>query len=431
MKYTGRINILKKLAEIADELDIKGLRKEADAVTKVMFRFSQSTQSFNFRKSESDFSNKLNKMREMNQVVPEELKQARDSYITNAQRLNPNEHEEPLGQHWDAFTNALKQHPNLHNASFEDYSSWRTKNPNDIIEQAVIEHKGPNQLQKEFQDSGELDFETFKQRRLEEKAKDMHKAISDVHAMEKEFGYVSEEKNPFLALNNVRNQWSQDVAHHHKQSIPFSGKENPRVTLFTGFPGAGKSRFIEPNISDVDNPARETNYGILVDPDEYQRDLPGYLGGAGSQNTLVYALSKVKPEILKDALEKGNDVVIPLVGGSVETLLGEIVNHVIKNLNVDVITVPTDINLSHQRSINRAKQGGRLIAPYTSGDPMKAFEEAQQIIKNPNYELPDLFTKKLLTKLGYTTAQIKKLPAEEKSKIHDKYAALVMFDVGK
>jgi hypothetical protein len=96
MKDTGRINILKKLAEIADELDIKGLRKEADAVTKVMFRFSQSTQSFNFRKSESDFSNKLNKMREMNQVVPEELKQARDSYITNAQRLNPNEHEEPL-----------------------------------------------------------------------------------------------------------------------------------------------------------------------------------------------------------------------------------------------------------------------------------------------------------------------------------------------
>jgi len=27
MKYTGKINILKKLAEIADELDIKGLRK--------------------------------------------------------------------------------------------------------------------------------------------------------------------------------------------------------------------------------------------------------------------------------------------------------------------------------------------------------------------------------------------------------------------
>jgi hypothetical protein len=41
MKDTGRINILKKLAEIADELDIKGLRKEADAVTNVMFRVSQ------------------------------------------------------------------------------------------------------------------------------------------------------------------------------------------------------------------------------------------------------------------------------------------------------------------------------------------------------------------------------------------------------
>ena len=41
MNDTGKINILKKLAEIADELDIKGFRKEANAVTKVMFRVSQ------------------------------------------------------------------------------------------------------------------------------------------------------------------------------------------------------------------------------------------------------------------------------------------------------------------------------------------------------------------------------------------------------
>jgi hypothetical protein len=36
MQDTGRINILKKLAQIADELDIKGFRKEANAVTNVM-----------------------------------------------------------------------------------------------------------------------------------------------------------------------------------------------------------------------------------------------------------------------------------------------------------------------------------------------------------------------------------------------------------
>jgi tetratricopeptide (TPR) repeat protein len=41
MKDTGRINILKNLAKIADELDVKGLRKEANAVTNVMFRVSQ------------------------------------------------------------------------------------------------------------------------------------------------------------------------------------------------------------------------------------------------------------------------------------------------------------------------------------------------------------------------------------------------------
>jgi hypothetical protein len=46
MKYTGKINILKKLAEIADDLDIKGLRKEADAVTKVMNKVAQSAQPY-------------------------------------------------------------------------------------------------------------------------------------------------------------------------------------------------------------------------------------------------------------------------------------------------------------------------------------------------------------------------------------------------
>ena len=45
MKDTGRINILKKLAEIADELDVKGLRKEANAVTNVMSKVAPTIQS--------------------------------------------------------------------------------------------------------------------------------------------------------------------------------------------------------------------------------------------------------------------------------------------------------------------------------------------------------------------------------------------------
>jgi hypothetical protein len=45
MKDAGRINILKKLAEIADELDVKGLRKEANAVTKAMSQVPPAVQS--------------------------------------------------------------------------------------------------------------------------------------------------------------------------------------------------------------------------------------------------------------------------------------------------------------------------------------------------------------------------------------------------
>ena len=54
MKDTGRINILKKLAEIADELDIKGLRKEANAVTKVMSKVAQQVQPYSSYKQLSN-----------------------------------------------------------------------------------------------------------------------------------------------------------------------------------------------------------------------------------------------------------------------------------------------------------------------------------------------------------------------------------------
>ena len=112
-----------------------------------------------------------------------------------------------------------------------------------------------------------------------------------------------------------------------------------------------------------------------------------------------------------------------------DAILNEVVSHVIKGLNVDVLLVPTDANTSHQRSLERAKNGKRLIAPYLTGNSLKAFEEAKHIIQNPNYVSIDSFTRKLLSKLGYTPAQMKKISEPEKQNIHNRYASLVTFDL--
>jgi hypothetical protein len=174
-----------------------------------------------------------------------------------------------------------------------------------------------------------------------------------------------------------------------------------------------------------------TNYGILVDPDEYQRDLVGYQSGAGSQNTLIYAVSVVKPEIQKEALSKGNDIVVPMVGGSPDLILNEAIRNLIEGYQVKVVIVPTDLATSHQRSLGRAgEEGNRLIMPtITGGNPADAFKMTEEIVKNGSADFTDLFSKKLFTKLGYTPAQVKKLPDEEKKSLRDRYAQMMSFEV--
>ena len=252
--------------------------------------------------------------------------------------------------------------------------------------------------------------------------------------MSSQFGMSGESTNPLSAYNEAKKQFAEMVAEEYKAMIPESTPSGSQtVTLFIGYPGAGKSRYIEPEGGDNDNPVRMTNYGILVDPDEYQRDLVGYQGGAGSQNTLIYAVSVVKPKIQEEALRKGNDVVVPMVGGSPDLILNEAVRNLIEGYNVKVVIVPTDLATSHQRSLGRAgEEGNRLIMPTVGGgNPAEAFELTEQIVRNGSPDFTDLFSKKLFTKLGYTPAQIKKLPDEEKRAMRDRYAQMMSFEVAK
>ena len=65
------------------------------------------------------------------------------------------------------------------------------------------------------------------------------------------------------------------------------------------------------------------------------------------------------------------------------------------------------------------------------GNPAEAFELTEQIVRNGSTDFTDLFSKKLFTKLGYTPAQIKKLPDEEKRAMRDRYAQMMSFEVAK
>jgi len=399
----------------------------------VWYRYSKN----NLRKIIAQKLDDILRMRELNKAVPQGLGEAKKRYIEQAIALDPGINKEELEELWGNYVSELRQYPSFSDAQYEDFDTWRSKNSPEQIEQIVLE-KDPKfivSLQKKFEEHPEeTDFETYKARKLEEKARDIYNSQKDLSVMSSQFGMSGESANPLSAYNEAKKQFAEMVAEEYKAMIPETTPSGSQtVTLFIGYPGAGKSRYIEPGGGDNDNPVRMTNYGILVDPDEYQRDLVGYQGGAGSQNTLIYAVSVVKPKIQEEALRKGNDVVVPMVGGSPDLILNEAVRNLIEGYNVKVVIVPTDLATSHQRSLGRAgEEGNRLIMPTVGGgNPAEAFELTEQIVRNGSPDFTDLFSKKLFTKLGYTPAQIKKLPDEEKRAMRDRYAQMMSFEVAK
>jgi hypothetical protein len=395
----------------------------------VWYRYSKN----NLRKIIAQKIEDILKMRELNKAIPPSLNEAKQRYIEQARQYSPDMNPQELEELWNEYVGELRKYPSF-NTEYQDYESWRASKPNEEIERIVLE-KDPkfiSNLEKRFEEHpDETDFEVYKSRKLEEKARDIYNAEKDLGTLS-QFGLGQESGNPLNTYNEAKKQWALKVADEYKQMIPETTPTGQQtVTLFIGYPGAGKSRYIEPQGGDQDNPVRMTNYGILVDPDEYQRDLVGYQSGAGSQNTLIYAVSVVKPEIQKEALSKGNDIVVPMVGGSPDLILNEAIRNLIEGYQVKVVIVPTDLATSHQRSLGRAgEEGNRLIMPtITGGNPADAFKMTEEIVKNGSADFTDLFSKKLFTKLGYTPAQVKKLPDEEKKSLRDRYAQMMSFEV--
>ncbi len=374
---------------------------------------------------------KIQTIRGLNENVSPELEAAKQEYIDKATSLDPEKDAEELQNLWKEYTKKLRFFGS-YSFEFPTYEEWRNSHTNEDIERLMLEHKPKalEEIQKSFEESDSENFEIYKQEKIETKARDIYNAEKESALLKQKLELQTEEINPLLAMNDVKKQWAKNVADHYAEMIPEKvDKGQQTVTLFVGYPGAGKSRFIEPQINDTSNPVRNTNYGILIDPDEYQQDLVGYYGGAGSQNTLVYAVSVIKPLVLKQALEKGNDVVIPMVGGSVESILNEAANHLVKGYNVNVTLVPTDLATAHQRSLSRAKgAGSRVIQPSTvDGNPIQAFEDAKNIIQSDNIDT--IFAKKILTKLGYTPAKIKKMSIPEIKEIINQYKQHISFEV--
>lgn len=156
-------------------------------------------------------------------------------------------------------------------------------------------------------------------------------------------------------------------------NVEYTGtvEQDRQMDIVIGLPAAGKS-------SAVADPLSQKHHAIVVDSDEAKTRLPEYDNGYGAG--AVHEESKaINAEILDRATERGDNIVLPIVGGSYASVM-----KYISLARENGYTVRLYLNeLSSNKAIGRALQRflstGRFIRPeilYSYGDsPTEVFNQ--------------------------------------------------------
>lgn len=307
------------------------------------------------------------------------LQAAKEEFIQQAKSLKPSENKELLDELWDKYVSSIKALPRTMHETFPDFETWFQENKYNLVNwfnEHLQTPKNPDPFQKTTVESG-VDPETYIRENI---APGMYqKSLALDRFQQLGLSPAKETNNPLIAFNSLMDSYSRGLANHFTNELDnIAPSENKTITFITGNPGAGKSTLIELENPD-DSPIRQTKYGTLIDPDEFQPLMPGYAAGARSQDVLIYAKQLVARKLQTEAMDRGLDIAIPLVGGQANILAKDIAEALLKGYNINVIHKALSKDESQLRSINRAEKGGRLIAPNTgSTDPAVAFQDLQE-----------------------------------------------------
>ncbi len=324
---------------------------------------------------------------EMIQAVKEDssmthplVEEAKKDYIAKVKGLTPSQDKEVIDQLWNEYLQALKKLPRTTNAEFPDYQTWLQTNEENIVNwynEHFITPKNQNPFEKSLTESG-LDVKTYVEEHI---APGIYQRELTLDKFERlGINPQVETNNPLIKFNALMDNYSRGVAEHFTQQLdeiePSGGKT---ITFVTGHPGAGKSTILELDNADKDDPLRKTRFGTLIDPDEFQPYLPGFSGGARSGDVLIYAKQLIAKKLQNEAMNRGLDIAIPLVGGQANILAKDIADALLQGYNVNVIHKELSQDESQQRSTSRAESGGRLIAPNTgTTNPAAAYQDLQE-----------------------------------------------------
>ena len=156
--------------------------------------------------------------------------------------------------------------------------------------------------------------------------------------------------------------------------------QNKRAAIVLGPPAAGKSTIANPI-------ARKMNAAI-IDSDEAKKMLPEYEGGIGA-NAVHEESSDLAERVLNLALEFGDNVVIPKVGGSPGSIERLITKLKEKGYSVDLVDMSVTYSNARSRMYMRFVKEGRLINPdyvrQVGDTPGKTYDTLKQQGKADGY----------------------------------------------
>ena len=156
--------------------------------------------------------------------------------------------------------------------------------------------------------------------------------------------------------------------------------QNRRAAIVLGPPAAGKSTLANPI-------ARKMNAAI-IDSDEAKKLIPEYEGGIGA-NAVHEESSDIAERVLNLALEFGDNVVIPKVGGSPGSIERLITKLKEKGYSVDLVDMSVTYSNARSRMFMRFVKTGRLINPdyvrQVGDNPGRTYDTLKQQGKADGY----------------------------------------------
>lgn len=145
--------------------------------------------------------------------------------------------------------------------------------------------------------------------------------------------------------------------------------KNKTATIMIGPPAAGKSA--------IANPIAIKTNATLVDSDEAKKIIPEYGTGLGA-NAVHHESKILSNNVLDVATSRGDNLVIPRIGGNAEYMKQEILNLKKKGYKVNLVLTELDPDLAFVRMNQRFIKRGRLInqeaAEAYRGKPSKTYD---------------------------------------------------------